>query len=938
MLSGLGAKRRGKRNSVARAAWPCFPGARASRPHGMGRTPMLRPEEAGWKPAPQWHLAEALEGRVLLATVYVDCNPAITTRDGLSWDTAHADLQPVLTAAGSGTTIKVADGTYKPTSGTSRAVSFVLKNGVGLYGGYAGSGAIDPDARDVAAYPTILSGDIGTVGSNSDNSYHVVVGRNTDATAVLDGFTVTGGNANVASPNDSGAGMYNKAGSPILSNCTFVANSAFVGAGMFNSFHASPILTNCTFSGNTAGHAGGGMENVDSSPSLTNCIFSGNSVAGDYASGGGGMDNGDSSPTLTNCSFTNNSASNYGGGMSNRSSAPLLTNCTFNSNSAYASSFLPSSYGGAMYNSSSSPTLTNCAFSGNSSTYGGGLDNYYKCFSTLVNCVFNGNSATSGGGVDNRGDSSPTFSNCAFSANSASYGGGMVNQAVSPMLTNCTFSGNTASAAGGGMSNYNPSSQSPTLTDCIIWGNTAPSGAQIYQSGNTTTATYSDIQGGYTGTGNIDSDPLFVRNPSPGPDGQWGTADDDYGDLRLQAGSLCIDAGSNAAVSVGVTTDLAGWPRFRDIPGVHDPGKIVDMGAYEYAVPATVSGGAGNDTFCARLAGDGTTLQIWAGSSPTGSPLAEYWAASLAYWECATAGGDDGLTVDLSNGTPDAILSFTAGEGNDTLVLTGMSAATGLNVQPGQVTAGACMVACSDVEGTVLDALAGAVVQVGALTVGAPVGLMAGKGLVLRAGALSIAGAGSLDLADGQMILDYAGPTPAQAVRGWVSNGQVGTTPAIKSSGHLAMVDNALIHMPSLGGQALAGPFSQVLIMQALAGDANLDGQVDERDLLPVLANMGRAEGQWVLGDLDQDGNVDVDDFAVVQAHVGAGAMGGGLSAGLRVETAKARLEYKPALLKSSGTGQQDGAMNRTVQGKKAAKAKPRAKVKVRVKVAKRTV
>jgi hypothetical protein len=134
MLSGMGYRRRGKRNSVARASRPCFPGARASRPHGMGGTPMLRGQ------------AEALEGRVLLATVYVDANPAITTHDGKSWDTAYADLQPVLTAAVSGTTIKVADGTYKPTSGTDRTISFVLKSGVGLYGGFAGFGAA-PDMQ-----------------------------------------------------------------------------------------------------------------------------------------------------------------------------------------------------------------------------------------------------------------------------------------------------------------------------------------------------------------------------------------------------------------------------------------------------------------------------------------------------------------------------------------------------------------------------------------------------------------------------------------------------------------------------------------------------------------------------------------------------------------------------------------------------------------------
>ena len=166
----------------------------------------------------------------------------------------------------------------------------------------------------------------------------------------------------------------------------------------------------------------------------------------------------------------------------------------------------------------------------------------------------------------------------------------MANDRSSPTLSNVTFSGNSTANYGGGM--YNDES-SPTLTNCILWGNTAPSGSQIYNDETSSpSVTYSLVQGGYAaGTDVIDADPLFVRNPDPG-DGDWTTpGDNDYGDLRLQAGSPAIDAGNNTAVPAGVSVDLAGNPRFTDHPqpdfasGTTPIGTppIVDLGAYEAA-------------------------------------------------------------------------------------------------------------------------------------------------------------------------------------------------------------------------------------------------------------------------------------------------------------------------------------------------------------------
>ncbi len=143
--------------------------------------------------------------------IYVDTD-APGSNNGLSWLNAYSYLQVALDAASSGDIIRVAEGTYKPHEGivnmpeNEREVTFQLKNGVTVEGGYAGYGEPEPNARNVGLYETILSGDLdGNDGEAADvedllydpnraeNSYHVVTGSGTNTTACLDGFTITGG-------------------------------------------------------------------------------------------------------------------------------------------------------------------------------------------------------------------------------------------------------------------------------------------------------------------------------------------------------------------------------------------------------------------------------------------------------------------------------------------------------------------------------------------------------------------------------------------------------------------------------------------------------------------------------------------------------------------------------------------------------------------------
>jgi hypothetical protein len=304
-------------------------------------------------------------GKELLAAdgiLYVDAAATTGDNDGSSWDNAYTDLQDALADAGAGDEIWVAEGTYKPTDGEDRTISFQMKNEVAIYGGFAGT-ETSLEERDWEGNPTILSGDIGTEDDPSDNSYHVFYHNwdiYLDSTAVLDGFTVTGGNANGDRfPDHSGGGMYNNRASPMLSNCTFANNLALVnGGGMLNFPSSSPTLNNCTFANNSAIEFGGGLYNNDSSsPILTNCIFAGNSS--DRFAGGGIYNGNSSSPTLTNCIFSGNSADVSGGAMYNYQSSPALTNCSFYGNTA--------GQGGAILNYvASSPTLTNCILWGDS--------------------------------------------------------------------------------------------------------------------------------------------------------------------------------------------------------------------------------------------------------------------------------------------------------------------------------------------------------------------------------------------------------------------------------------------------------------------------------------------------------------------------------------------------------------------------------------------
>ncbi|MHC4332836.1 MAG: right-handed parallel beta-helix repeat-containing protein, partial [Planctomycetota bacterium] len=197
------------------------------------------------------------------------------------------------------------------------------------------------------------SGGPGVTTIDANGAYHVVqCTSGEDANTILEGFTITGGNARGAShPDYHGGGMVNISSSPTVSNCRFTENSSeHWGGGMYNDTGSHTIVSNCTFSGNISDIGGGGIGNFDSSPTVTNCTFSDNNSP----DGGGMYNDGDSNPTVTNCTFSGNTAGDGGGGMYNDYfSSPTVTNCTFSGNTA--------GDGGGMYNDYySNATVTNC--------------------------------------------------------------------------------------------------------------------------------------------------------------------------------------------------------------------------------------------------------------------------------------------------------------------------------------------------------------------------------------------------------------------------------------------------------------------------------------------------------------------------------------------------------------------------------------------------
>ncbi|UCG48183.1 MAG: right-handed parallel beta-helix repeat-containing protein [Phycisphaerales bacterium] len=276
------------------------------------------------------------------------------------------------------------------------------------------------------------------------------------------------------------------------------------------------------------------------------------------------IDGGENGPVVT---FSNNEESDSilkgfviingkadnGGGIHISGANPTISLCVIYANEANI-------YGGGIYINVNEgiPSISNCLFYENkANVYGGGIYNCGNAGPTVTCCEFLYNSAWLNGGAVCSSSSTTSFKNCVFGRNSSQYGSGgaVANFESTANVLNCTFGRNQAYSNGGAI--YNNQSNLD-VSGSILWSDGALGGGnELYNQNSNITVTYSDIEGGYTGTGNINSDPRFVDTIAC--------------DLRLWEGSPCINRG-DPDYPAG-ETDIEGEPRVQ--------GGRIDIGAYE---------------------------------------------------------------------------------------------------------------------------------------------------------------------------------------------------------------------------------------------------------------------------------------------------------------------------------------------------------------------
>ncbi|WP_027001979.1 choice-of-anchor Q domain-containing protein [Hugenholtzia roseola] len=486
--------------------------------------------------------------------------------NGDSWDSPVGTLQEALDLYDGCREIWIAEGTYLPDNqiGTLPQTQTFLLNDthdeIRILGGFPDNltSAADGDIslRDFAANPTILSGDIGITGDDSDNAYHILyIQADFDTELYLDGLTFSQGNAIGTSLDAEGGAIHAISGDLDVRNCNFIANKAIA--------NGAAIFYNPDFNA-TSGN-------------FFNCLFEDNQIIGTDNEDGGTFAltrmGGDTSLSLDSCVFENNSSLGSAGAFLAYGNINFVSfsKCNFKDNTAQFA-------GGALYvtDNAFNINLDSCYFESNSAVFGGGaivITDGTTGFN-ITRSIFEENQASNGqGGAINASNSQFKLMDCLLHDNEASSDGGAIfifNDAGTPptKFVNVTFADNVAglSGAGQGGALYNQlSSNGLEIYNCIFWDNERD-GSDNSGISSEFTGIFPDIMPAATNLvqdgsafGFIFEDPRFLD-----------PAQDDYR-LFSNCGSPALEAGDNAIVETSF--DLAGQNRIID--------TNVELGAYE---------------------------------------------------------------------------------------------------------------------------------------------------------------------------------------------------------------------------------------------------------------------------------------------------------------------------------------------------------------------
>ncbi|MDF1838789.1 MAG: right-handed parallel beta-helix repeat-containing protein, partial [Planctomycetota bacterium] len=513
-------------------------------------------------------------------TLYVDAG-APNGGDGSSWNTAFQDLQDALDTAAMDPQVQgihLAEGTYRPDRGSlDPALTFTMVDGIALLGGFP-SGGSDLAARDSAAHPSVLTGDLlgddsplgptGSIAGSLDNSETVMRMANLSGATLLDGVEIRGGAAD-GFADQFGGGIIVEGGSPRIVHCRFVGNSALRSGGGLALVNSAATVELCTFRENTSGAMGGGLwVGGHVAASVMHCNFernAGNQGAGLGVSPLTFSDPNGSSTTVLDCRFVDNQAvvgSSNGGGAYLRRGPVTMKRCHFLENWAQG--------GGGLYIDMGHAFVSQCWFERNEA---GGDGGGAIAITNFTNGSVETTRITSSLMIGNTGvatvvQSDVEFINCTLADNGAT---GSVQPAQWPAVVN--------------------QASEVHFFNSIIWGH-IPFGSfgdeRDHFLGPFQNGSYgfqNCIIEGWAGAlpGNaLNLNPLF-KDPV-GPDGNPQTvADNDYG---LQDSSPAVDGGLSAWLSPGAIADVVGQARIRDGDG--DGAIVVDVGAYELAMPHTI--------------------------------------------------------------------------------------------------------------------------------------------------------------------------------------------------------------------------------------------------------------------------------------------------------------------------------------------------------------